>query len=446
LGSARPRPMAAGPQPKPPGILFKTDLCWTWQKSGTCRSGDACNWAHGESELLPRPAWATFSERPGQTARQAHFAAQQGTQTVVEAPLKPVPEQQCSAVRKVILGEEVAEKLRLLNSEAPIAAPIDVDAVVGPLSQLDPEEALEILESLHERGRQIDDPTAWICEAAGAIPPKRNLFDEDEEPEAEEPKKEDEDVQEVEDLEDTVDPALLGLEEPGRPAKRRKQEGAEAPSAPGQPPKAYPSGLRPQQPQLPPPGKAAGKGGLVRPVGPAGPAAAWRPPARTWPATGPLQPRPPVVPRIVGPPATTWRSPNGTVYGKGAVRPARPPLALFTGFTDPMMARPGEELSMDQICNYKTRLCFKFAYGQCVAGEDCLLAHGKDELRQPWKFPNEQEEAEVDEEAEDDEALDEMGPAEEELPEGEEAAAAGAPAAVPAPQEAAPAPEVGALV
>jgi len=49
----------------------------------------------------------------------------------------------------------------------------------------------------------------------------------------------------------------------------------------------------------------------------------------------------------------------------------------------------GQELTMEQICNYKTRICQRFALGNCKLAEDCLLAHGEAELRLPWKAPSE---------------------------------------------------------
>jgi len=44
-------------------------------------------------------------------------------------------------------------------------------------------------------------------------------------------------------------------------------------------------------------------------------------------------------------------------------------------------------LTMDQICNFKTRLCKQFAAGSCSAGDECFDAHGVAELQRAWKAP-----------------------------------------------------------
>ncbi|KAI9006044.1 hypothetical protein BC832DRAFT_531309, partial [Gaertneriomyces semiglobifer] len=33
--------------------LYKTELCRSWEETGTCRYGNKCQFAHSESELRP---------------------------------------------------------------------------------------------------------------------------------------------------------------------------------------------------------------------------------------------------------------------------------------------------------------------------------------------------------------------------------------------------------
>jgi len=108
-------------------------------------------------------------------------------------------------------------------------------------------------------------------------------------------------------------------------------------------------------------------------------------------------------------------------------------------YEDATTIKAGQDLTMEQICNYKTRLCHKFTMGYCLAGDNCILAHGKDELQQPWQVPTEDQ---ADDEALDDEEGEEEGPAEEEVPAEEEEPAAEEPAAEePAAEEPADAPQ-----
>lgn len=53
LASLRASQGRAHSQPSSPSSLYKTELCRSWQESGSCRYGNKCQFAHGPHELRP---------------------------------------------------------------------------------------------------------------------------------------------------------------------------------------------------------------------------------------------------------------------------------------------------------------------------------------------------------------------------------------------------------
>lgn len=70
------------------------------------------------------------------------------------------------APKKVKLKKTITDRIRRLNAEANLPAPIRLGAVAVPLTALDEAAALEVLDSmLEERGEDVD-PTAWVVATA----------------------------------------------------------------------------------------------------------------------------------------------------------------------------------------------------------------------------------------------------------------------------------------
>jgi len=367
------------------------------------------------------------------------------------------------------MGQAVADRIKSLNDSGLLFDRIDVHAVVEPLSQLDTETALEILDSLQERIEKIHDPTNWIVEAAIAVPQDPLPATEDEAEEGlfeaaiavpQDPLTATDEAEEglleaamavPQDPLTATDEAEEGLLEPS--AKRPCHSNANYVAVGGQEVASDDAseavGVEA--------GKHAGPEGLPREGGGdtapllAGVQFAGPQPRVVFPpqgprvvmpryktelcrrfqiglcmagplcnfAHGPLELRPCggyarwVLPNVAASPLQHNVPVHPTVnlkiipcskflqgcceegdackyaHGDQQVRLARMQTAFNLGpveedLPDP---KPGQELTMEQICNYKTQICRRFALGYCKLAGDCLLAHGKAELRMPWKAP-----------------------------------------------------------
>lgn len=73
------------------------------------------------------------------------------------------------AATTVKVKKSVMDMIRWMNTEGELTAELRLGAVAKPLAALDESTALEVLNGLLEVEEPIDDPTAWICEAAKAI-------------------------------------------------------------------------------------------------------------------------------------------------------------------------------------------------------------------------------------------------------------------------------------
>lgn len=377
-----------------------------------------------KEQLPPAPKWSP----PGALPAAASTSPSWSPASASSAPF---------SAQNVLLGEAVAERIKSLNSGLLLRAKIDTHAVVEPLSKLDVDTALEILDGLQERGRQVDDPTAWIIEAAGAIPQMQPAWTKD--------------AEEGKDLEEEVDlerPAKLkrtarngpvnlevtdDIEDVADEEVESPQVGAQAEAAGEGTERAEAAAATPLHAR--PAAKGFSKGTFIRPIFqpstlpggmmrryktdlcrrfqlgmcPSGPSCNFaHGPAELRPgyAQPHLVPPRAVAPLLVQPLPWSQKTVLCTqflgglceageqcrfAHGDQQMRLARIQTAYKLGHSveeEPPSLETGQELTMEQICNYKTRLCHRFMVGFCKLDSDCLLAHGESELRQPWKVPD----------------------------------------------------------
>eukprot|EP00927_Polykrikos_kofoidii_P019057 TRINITY_DN18882_c0_g1_i1.p1 TRINITY_DN18882_c0_g1~~TRINITY_DN18882_c0_g1_i1.p1 ORF type:complete len:386 (-),score=80.29 TRINITY_DN18882_c0_g1_i1:111-1268(-) len=234
--------------------------------------------------------------------------------------VKKIPLEPTEASKKA-LGEEVFERLQFLNLSGDLSTPIDINVVAGPLSKMPEDTRMEIVELLEERGKKVEDPTAWICEASDAVPPAESeaVFDD-------EPSITDRAGSEKHPAEDSDGEAAEGA------AAKRRRTSTSSPDS-GAP--ALPKKTLPTQRVVP-----------------------------FVPAPGPT--------KAVG------------SKGSGKSRPFKTEIcrrwAAGTCTFDVCTFAHGED-DIARPQNYKLRLCSYFLRGSCQAGENCNWAHGAHELR-----------------------------------------------------------------
>eukprot|EP00929_Paragymnodinium_shiwhaense_P002898 TRINITY_DN10320_c0_g3_i1.p1 TRINITY_DN10320_c0_g3~~TRINITY_DN10320_c0_g3_i1.p1 ORF type:complete len:503 (-),score=192.07 TRINITY_DN10320_c0_g3_i1:72-1580(-) len=72
---------------------------------------------------------------------------------------------QAAAPKKVKLKKSIAERIKAINVEANLPAPLKLARVADPLASLSEEQALELLDTLLEAREEDEDPTVWVCRA-----------------------------------------------------------------------------------------------------------------------------------------------------------------------------------------------------------------------------------------------------------------------------------------
>eukprot|EP00930_Biecheleria_cincta_P019027 TRINITY_DN1463_c0_g1_i1.p1 TRINITY_DN1463_c0_g1~~TRINITY_DN1463_c0_g1_i1.p1 ORF type:complete len:442 (-),score=104.51 TRINITY_DN1463_c0_g1_i1:185-1510(-) len=85
---------------------------------------------------------------------------------------------------KVKIKKVVLDKIQELNDSGWLQAPLRLGKVARPLSDLDSEQAISVLDELCNNAEEVTDPTSWVCDAARQF--VEEVEEEEQEGEAEE--------------------------------------------------------------------------------------------------------------------------------------------------------------------------------------------------------------------------------------------------------------------